>query len=133
LLWSMSLLRLGNDCLCRHERRCPHRFCLGRLPLGRSVRGHRVSTIHRMAAFSHRAVVHRRLELSRRPASVCPRRFLSAVAVLFGAISIPDWMSGGMQSLFSTLDSGPMWFLSAMGLPQGMAFLGTAVAHSPYP
>lgn len=53
--------------------------------------------------------------------------FLSAVAALFGAIAIPDWMSGGMQSLFSALDSGPMWFLSAMGLPQGMAFLGTAV------
>ena len=54
--------------------------------------------------------------------------FLSAVATLFGAITVPDWMSGGMHSLFSALDSGPMWFLSAMGLPQGMAFLGTAVA-----
>lgn len=51
---------------------------------------------------------------------------LSALVALLGAIPVPDFLSAGLNSLFSQLDPGILWLTSAVGVPQALAFYGAA-------
>lgn len=39
---------------------------------------------------------------------------------------MPDFLASGLGSLFGALDGGVMWLVSQLGIPQGLAMLGTA-------
>lgn len=51
---------------------------------------------------------------------------LGAIVGLISLIPMPAALSGGLQSVWSTLDSGIVFFASAAGLPQALAIIGSA-------
>lgn len=53
---------------------------------------------------------------------------LTALVTLLGAIPAPEFLSSGLQSIYSQLDGGVLYFLNAVGLPTGLGFVSVAVA-----
>jgi len=51
---------------------------------------------------------------------------LSAVVGLISLIPLPAFISGGLQSLFSSLDPGILYLITSAGLPLGLGFIGAA-------
>lgn len=51
--------------------------------------------------------------------------FVSAVVGLVSLIPVPAFLSGGLQSVYGSLDPGLLYLLSASGLPAGLAIIGT--------
>ncbi|SEL93628.1 hypothetical protein SAMN05216359_1295 [Roseateles sp. YR242] len=50
---------------------------------------------------------------------------LDAVATLLAGIQVPDFLSAGLQSVFSGLDPGVLWLVSEMGVMAALAVVGT--------
>jgi hypothetical protein len=51
---------------------------------------------------------------------------LSALVALFGLIPVPAFMSNGLQSMFSALDPGIIYFANATGVFVGLGMVGAA-------
>lgn len=51
---------------------------------------------------------------------------LGVVEYLLGLISVPDFLSGGLNSVWASMPSGVLWIVSQAGLPQALAIIGTA-------
>lgn len=47
-----------------------------------------------------------------------------AVVALIAAISVPSWLSGGLTTLWGSLDGSTQWILGQLGVPAGLAILG---------
>jgi hypothetical protein len=48
----------------------------------------------------------------------------AAFVALIVAIPAPTFLSNGLNSVYSTLDPGILYLLTATGLPQGLAIIG---------
>lgn len=53
---------------------------------------------------------------------------LTAFSAIFAAIPLPEFVTGGLQSLWGQLPDGIVWALSASGLPACLAVVGTGFA-----
>lgn len=53
---------------------------------------------------------------------------VSAFVALVTAIQVPDFISGGLASLWSMLDPGIVYVVSECGLPAALALLGAGYA-----
>lgn len=53
---------------------------------------------------------------------------LTALVALFGTIPIPAFLSEGLGSVWSGMDGGAMYLLTALGVPQGLAIIGAGYA-----
>jgi hypothetical protein len=52
--------------------------------------------------------------------------YLSALVGLFGLIPVPAFMADGLQSFFSALDPGIVYFANSTGLFAGLGMVGAA-------
>jgi len=51
---------------------------------------------------------------------------VGAVVALVSLVPVPEFMSTGLAGLFGQLDSGILYFVTALGVPQALAIIGTA-------
>lgn len=54
--------------------------------------------------------------------------FLSVVATAIEAIPLPDFITGGLQTVMNALPADVLYFLAQTAMPQGLAILGAAYA-----
>lgn len=50
---------------------------------------------------------------------------VTGFVALISAIPVPQWMQGGLSSIWSGMDSGILFFLSQLGVPQALAIIGS--------
>ena len=50
---------------------------------------------------------------------------VSGFVAVVSAIPVPDWISGGLASVWGGLDSSVMFFASQAGVPQALMIVGT--------
>ena len=53
---------------------------------------------------------------------------VSAFVVLIAAIPVPGWMSSGLGSFWSGMDSGVVYLVSQAGVPEALALIGGGYA-----
>jgi len=53
---------------------------------------------------------------------------VNAFASLLAAIPVPAFISGGMATMFSGMDSGVLFMVSACGVPAALAIVGAGYA-----
>lgn len=49
---------------------------------------------------------------------------VAGFVALISTIPVPQWMQGGLASIWSGMDSGILFFLSQMGVPQALTIVG---------
>lgn len=51
---------------------------------------------------------------------------LGTLVSLLAAVPVPAFMTGGLQAVFTQVDPGILFFVSALGIPQVFAMFGAA-------
>lgn len=54
--------------------------------------------------------------------------FLSAVSSLINALSLPDFVTGGVQSLVNDFPPSVLWAMDIINFPEMLAIVGAALA-----